>query len=371
MCLICVSLELECHGYGDRPLWMDSGPLQKEQALKVKRAVSRNNSQRRKRRLGCQDSERRLEMDIAHEEMSSNSEAPSNYSADRAQLRETGWDVEVQANVPPNEAQFHIWNMNLDMNLFDKDISMAFPEENLFTAQSFFNNPGWANKKGVDDELTNSSGQKGLSLPVNRDYDETGPKSILTPKISNLQKAAGEQRSGVPEEEKFAGENNTSGVGWSRGSKIATGPLLDDTTAMREAAVFDYYLEEPTLLRQDKEDMLLLHYLDEIFYTQYPFYSNPHKQFRSWLFSIIRRVPSVYHATLALSECHMESITANCRITTKPKEKDYYTLALHEVEVKVRECSSLSGRARLVQSLENLACISQILFYEVSTTYNY
>jgi hypothetical protein len=39
VCTPCTSLELECHGYGAKPRWMDNGTLQKEQALRFKQIV--------------------------------------------------------------------------------------------------------------------------------------------------------------------------------------------------------------------------------------------------------------------------------------------------------------------------------------------
>ena len=362
-----MSLELECHGYGDRPIWMDSGPLQKAQALKVKNAVSRNNFHRKKRRSECPDSERSADMDIAQEGMSSNSEGHSNYSTDRAHPYGTGWDIEVQANGPSDEPQF--WNMDLDMNFFDKNICMGVSEENLLATESYFNIPRWANEKEADDELASHCGQKVLPLPVYRHYDGAGSKSTITAVSPNHQ-SAGEQPYFAPEDGMHTGENNAARIGWPRSSRTTPGPLVNHTHAVKEASVFDVSSREP-LLRQDKEDMLLLYYLDEVFYAQYPLYNAPNKRFRNWLFSIIRRVPSVYHATLALSECHLESTIENYTTTKKKGDKDYYTLALQEVELKVKECSSLSGGAQLVNSLESLACILQILSYEVSTTYCY
>jgi len=54
-----------------------------------------------------------------------------------------------------------------------------------------------------------------------------------------------------------------------------------------------------------------MHYLDHVFYIQFPFY-NPIEEERGWLFSLLTRHVSVYHATLALSQYHWRS-TANAR----------------------------------------------------------
>jgi hypothetical protein len=52
------------------------------------------------------------------------------------------------------------------------------------------------------------------------------------------------------------------------------------------------------------EDGLLMHYLDHVFHLQYPFYDSSDPKGRGWLFSILRRAKSAYHAVLALSEYH-------------------------------------------------------------------
>lgn len=50
------------------------------------------------------------------------------------------------------------------------------------------------------------------------------------------------------------------------------------------------------------EDELFMHYLDHVFYTQYPFHQSRRGQGRAWMYSILRAHPATYFATLALSE---------------------------------------------------------------------
>lgn len=45
-CAACASQQLECHGYGVKPSWMDNGPLQKERALHFKHIVSLNKTKK-------------------------------------------------------------------------------------------------------------------------------------------------------------------------------------------------------------------------------------------------------------------------------------------------------------------------------------
>jgi hypothetical protein len=46
-CSTCTSLELDCDGYGPRPMWMDRGVLEREQALLVKGVVTQARLRRR------------------------------------------------------------------------------------------------------------------------------------------------------------------------------------------------------------------------------------------------------------------------------------------------------------------------------------
>lgn len=72
-----------------------------------------------------------------------------------------------------------------------------------------------------------------------------------------------------------------------------------------------------SVISEDPEDPLIMHYLDEVFYVQYPFYHACERQNRGWLFSILKRSPSAYHTSLALSEHHLLSTHAqNSNIAT-------------------------------------------------------
>ncbi|KAK3319771.1 hypothetical protein B0T19DRAFT_271576 [Cercophora scortea] len=49
-CQTCASLFLTCQGYGTRPVWMDRGPLEREEAQKIKAAIARSGQRTRTRR---------------------------------------------------------------------------------------------------------------------------------------------------------------------------------------------------------------------------------------------------------------------------------------------------------------------------------
>jgi hypothetical protein len=57
-----------------------------------------------------------------------------------------------------------------------------------------------------------------------------------------------------------------------------------------------------SLCQRSWEGALFMHYLDHVFYIQFPFYnSTPTNAGRGWLFQLLMRDKSVYHAALALS----------------------------------------------------------------------
>lgn len=49
ICSACKALELECHGYGEQPAWMDRGSRQKAEAMKIKQMVAEVRRRRRRR----------------------------------------------------------------------------------------------------------------------------------------------------------------------------------------------------------------------------------------------------------------------------------------------------------------------------------
>jgi hypothetical protein len=110
-----------------------------------------------------------------------------------------------------------------------------------------------------------------------------------------------------------------------------------------------------------------MNYLDKVFYLQYPFYHLPDTQGRGWLFSILRRVKSAFHAVLALSEQHLNSSRPrNSDITTRlvclRAEGSHHDLALREMLLSIRESHTWNESMLLVRSLEALTCILQLLF---------
>jgi hypothetical protein len=117
-------------------------------------------------------------------------------------------------------------------------------------------------------------------------------------------------------------------------------------------------------------DALFMHYLDEVFYVQYPFYHSQGRQGRGWLFSILRRVKSAYYGALALSERHLlatppESDEIDTGIVNLRTQKGHYDLALQGMRTMMENTHSLNEPASLSHSLEALTSILNLFFWEV------
>src|SRR4051794_15031893 len=121
---------------------MDNGPLQKEQALRIKRAVGQNNHRRRKSRVlratslpfpGMDIMENSLQVTPAPSLNSSSAEIPSGVHA----LDET---------VPEDWNQFDSWSSDLDM-------SSIISGRNPATPELTFDQAGWGKSIQVQDNL--------------------------------------------------------------------------------------------------------------------------------------------------------------------------------------------------------------------------
>lgn len=114
---------------------------------------------------------------------------------------------------------------------------------------------------------------------------------------------------------------------------------------------------------EEAKNVLFMHYLDQVFYMQFPFY---HNQCRGWLYSILRRSKSAYYASLALSEQHLASKTGKAKSPVEQKDKNgYHALAVEKMKLSLSESHLWSGTEGLTKSIETLTCILQLIFWEV------
>ncbi|KAH6674829.1 C6 transcription factor [Halenospora varia] len=316
-CSICVGLEIECRGYGDKPRWMDHGPLQRDQALRIKQIVGRTSSKRRKQHMFHPSPD----MNMVFKETSGSVDASSSYSLGEGPPNGAGWHREV----PGKEDQFHAWNIGLD--LFDEDILSASSQGLPFIAESFSKNCSWGNDLTPDNSVSSEyTLMPSTSSGISEDFRA---KSTPTRDPSTVQKDSGVHAYGNSREGIHLGVNSASTPEWPVSSHSA-------------------------------DDRLLMHYLDVVFYIQYPSYKPSFNQSRSWLFSSLRRARSVYHATLALSELHIRSTVERSLLPSLLNKADHYNMPIQEMELTMEP-------AGLYHSMDRITYTLQALWYEQFT----
>lgn len=123
--------------------------------------------------------------------------------------------------------------------------------------------------------------------------------------------------------------------------------------------------------RSAEEATLLMHYLDYVFFIQFPFYDDSFSSTgRGWLFTLLAGEESTYSATLALSNClprssHIQmQMAANGESHLKVNNK-YYTSALRRLQLSLAEAPNWSASVRFSRSLQATTCMLQLIFFEV------
>ncbi|RJE24543.1 hypothetical protein PHISCL_03130 [Aspergillus sclerotialis] len=120
----------------------------------------------------------------------------------------------------------------------------------------------------------------------------------------------------------------------------------------------------------ETEDALFMHYLDRVFYFQFPFYHSRDRKGRGWLFSILKRVKPAYYATLALSQRdilseqpHSSDIATGL---SRLRAKDgYYDLAVQGTRHIMENAYTWNGDNHVVHCIESLTSLLQLVFWEL------
>lgn len=125
-------------------------------------------------------------------------------------------------------------------------------------------------------------------------------------------------------------------------------------------------LPKPT---QEREISLLMHYLDDVFPLQFPFYHTYTRGKREWLLAVLTSTRAVYYSTLGLSLLHKEqssgSVQPGLVATWQEERARYYILALKEARHPLRELSPVSNVETVKGSIHTLASILHLISYEV------
>ena len=122
--------------------------------------------------------------------------------------------------------------------------------------------------------------------------------------------------------------------------------------------------------RQERETSLLMYYLDVVFPLQYLSHERTCVGKREWLLTILTSARPTYYATLCLALLHKgssaTSSTSEQAAVWKREKTYYYILALQESQKLLDGLSKTSGMIRLKGTVIALACMLQLVNFEVS-----
>jgi hypothetical protein len=122
----------------------------------------------------------------------------------------------------------------------------------------------------------------------------------------------------------------------------------------------------------EREASLLMQYLDHIFPLQFPFYKPSFSEGgRGWLLDLILRTRPLFHAVLSLKLCHMRSSQSlenlnKCDPNILEDTDKHHTLALSELRSHIDGLELSTGSANVARKIEVLACMLQLVSFEVS-----
>lgn len=336
LCSACISLELECHGYGPRPEWMDNGVLQREQASKFKLLVRQAKSKNGKR-----------------QQLLAN-QSPL-VSTHRMKLSTTK-NMSSPVAVSQNFFDEHLGAFTHDeLHYQDSGIGLCNSIDTLWTF--------WPpNDLSIMDDA--SFGLEGYSSTSTTGQNQNSSQHLLSPiSFDSL----------VPGKEIQYPIDQSTGPALNELQHSASQGHRYHLKGTASTTKYDHVAlsTQTTNPSGDTEDALFMYYLDEVFYIQYPFFNSQKKQPRGWLFAILRRVKSAYHAALALSEHQLllSSSSRNSDIASSliqlRTQNSHYDVAIQEMQVMINDPDASQGRGLLLHSIEVLMALLQLLFFEV------
>ncbi|TVY56877.1 Pestheic acid cluster transcriptional regulator 3 [Lachnellula cervina] len=121
------------------------------------------------------------------------------------------------------------------------------------------------------------------------------------------------------------------------------------------------------------ESVLLMHFLDNVFCLQYPFYKpGVHEGGRGWLLSLLLRTKPLYHASLALSAYHRSAtFLAENRCPYRVSEQqEHLAICLKELQLAMKSIGELITDVESCprNGLGTMASSVQLIFFEVSNS---
>ncbi|KAF4181178.1 hypothetical protein CNMCM7927_000744 [Aspergillus lentulus] len=354
---------------------MDNGRLQKEQAAKFKHIVSQRKSSNRKER---QPREARSSQDF------NQSLGP----------------------VSTEDAPTHIASSSASVPLPFNDCNDIGAHGPIFdTILSSFMDPTWGALPNYDyvatapQSLVNEEHHQHPSAFF-RNMDSTqsslspgssGDLSWLAPDMMGVHDVKAARNAIGPQDEMgfatngrtlsmmddWAWDSSSNGNGfpsqagvsdYAAGKPTAPGHFMASGNDQKHRAPPEALIEPVRHRRAD--DTLFMHYLDRVFYIQFPFYLSRNPRGRGCLFSILRMVKPAYLATLALGErallsTHPQQGDVTATLTQLRAPGGYYDLAAQGTQRLLQESHTWNRNAHILHNIESLASILQLLFWEL------
>jgi hypothetical protein len=152
--------------------------------------------------------------------------------------------------------------------------------------------------------------------------------------------------------------------GWGRRAMNLVSPLIDT----------DLPLSDFSVIPEQIDAELLMHYLDHVFPLQFPFYKpSVVAGGRGWLLSILTTTKPLYHAAISLAAYHRQSIL--CRDSAS---KDYgldleflerqYERALNELWQYLAKIGDKNEARTQVENIDVLSCLAMLISLEVGVS---
>lgn len=126
----------------------------------------------------------------------------------------------------------------------------------------------------------------------------------------------------------------------------------------------------PVPLDPEIEPFLLMYYLDIVFPLQFPFYKPSLSDGgRGWILSLMMQAKPLYNAALCLAAYHRNLALSGSKAMPPSEctEQDhFYSLALKGLRQHISTLENKGHREGLKDSIEILACVIQLIMFEVS-----
>jgi hypothetical protein len=367
-CSACTSLELNCHGYGPRPEWMDRGVLEREQALRVRYIVSQNKFKRQKKRLLSPQQNQKSELEVLpNGNVPSTSPLLLNSVTGTVPIKDSA-TIQDHLQTLITEGDVSATGKPMQTELFyGPEACMPACSQRSCSATTAIEDGDMEFSSGLS-ELSESSSASMSIMPNAYDADTQG-LNIISPQDFQLQ--ADEEALNTFCEPKWGAAGHHPSLPILSMSENLMNPLsLPQENSLSPFGIFGNYTSANSIICDNMEDELFMHYLDQVFHIQYPFYPSFNGKGRGWLFSVLRRTKSAYHGALALSQYHQYSTSSRHSIFDTSSnylqsKGGHYDLAIREIQLSLAQSYSWSGTVGLIRSVEALTSILQLLFGEV------